>query len=365
MYDYQKYRNWKYHKNNPILAIFKTSPEICKQYIITVLYNPNIIYIEKHILENLGGLESIYFEGSPYLKIDFYDKLSEKGFKVDWRAIASKRNITMDIIEKHPKLKNLTEEILRNPNITEQFLDKIEDKKILNYEHISCCENISIKWILKNLGKIDMYRLSERPNLNQKIVEEWIDLPWNWGVLSCRKFSVQFIMSHLNKPWDWVYLSSTMPEKDIKKAPDLPWVKSQFLYNTNLSSDFLKEQGYKNERVYSIKSVKNITDNIDCSQNLSALCLNENLSFDFYEKNIDKLDFQALSKNSNLTAKFILKHKNKNWDWGDIINNLFLFNNNCCKKSMKNDIYKRRKMVKKNLHYGDISRLILLYVGYK
>ena len=404
---FQTYRNWKYSKEkHPLVYVFTEifpSNLFHERYI---LYdNPNIIYLRDYIFNFIvKNKNSDMFdfeeetETCPYFDFDFYEKLEKKGLEINWEIVASNGSISMENIEKEPKLNFHLSYVMLNPNLTEEFLEKIKNTVNLDkfYSDISRCENISIDWMEKNLKKINMINVSSRRNLTEEIVEKWINLNWYWDKLSQLDFSLEFIIKYIDKEWDWDIISLRCNENEVKKFPKLPWNKKLFLNNNNLSLEFklennvdskelsnllIGDKSYKidvnflrknKERVCfytnsSIATEKDITENPDLPWNWMAISLNRNISLEFIEKNIEMIDFVNLSYNPNITKEFIHKYKNKKWDWSNLANNLFLFDNEVCFKNIILDTEKKRKRFRENCntYSKGVFNIITFYLAYK
>lgn len=407
---YQKWRDWKYKKEtNPITFIFKELfseelyQELHEDYFYSICSNPNIIYLQdcliKYITKNKDKIPfNLYkeIENCPYLGFDFYEKLEKKGIDINWQTITSKGIVPLETIKNQEKLNKNLSYVMLNPNLSEDFLNNIKHQIDLNRfsSDICRCENISLEWIKSNLKKIYMIPISKRRNLTENLIDKWIHLDWYWGMFSGLNFSMEFIIKHINKPWDWDALSLTRNETDIKNFPYLPWNKKLFLnnsllslkfklqYNSNFKEllnddvlykkcceidiDFLRKN--KDRVCFYTNSLfateKEITENQDLPWQWSAISKNSNISLEFLEKNIEKISFIWLSSNPIITTEFIVKHKNQNWDWRSLTTNLFLFHHDLCDKKIKSDVLCRRKLFLQLKRNKYIDSIVNNYIGY-
>ena len=89
------------------------------------------------------------------------------------------------------------------------------------------------------------------------------------------------LQKYPDKQWDWYYLSrnSIITMKDILNNPDKPWDWSMLSSNKNIT-------------------IKDLLNNPDKPWDWSMLSShNKNITIEFIEKNIDKINFSSLSSN--------------------------------------------------------------------
>ena len=411
--NHNNYRNLKNSgKKNCLVYLVENIPSFLETYFYTIIENPNVIYLQKQVLNYVLEKNSTVFDAkifralidSPYFTYDFYKELNEKlkmKIRPDlWELLLGSPIITINqaemILDKYPKL-NLNF-IASNPNLTESFLEKFRNRIDLYFysSNICRCENISIEWIIKNLKKINMRYVSQRKNITEDSIRKWPTLDWYWDILSSNQnISVNFIKTLINMGWDWDAISWRVSETDVKNNPDLPWTKTSFLYNNNMRMKFILENNpTKNQPISLYNDDYKMPDIQFLRENRERVCFftnsvfvketyiienmdlpwewpliwqsNKNISIDFIEKNIERVDFYLLSKNPNLTLNFICKYINKNWDWLSLSQNEFLFNPVILKKSMIKDIKKRREKIR-NIRFSPdnhIQHIIFFYVGY-
>ncbi len=114
----------------------------------------------------------------------------------------------------------------------------------------------------------------------EKLILAYPSAPWNWVALSMNPcISFQFIQEHSRLPWVSKYVS-------------------------------------RNESVYEL----DVIDNLNYAWDYESLCMNPNMSIEFFNKYIIKpdevrrIDWQHLSANPAIGLSDILKYANYNWD---------------------------------------------------
>ncbi len=188
-----------------------------------------------------------------------FDMIEELGYVVDdeeWKShLSDNLGITEDLIQRYPT-KNWNKYILlRNPNITLDFIseriDYIEDKEhraktfSFNREHHEVNHNMTWDFISKqppdcHPDEWDWGRLSSNPNITPEIITQNINNPWKWGHISKNpSVTLDFVKKFRDKPWNWKRLSRTISVDVIAQNLDLPWDWSYVSMNSTLTTSFI------------------------------------------------------------------------------------------------------------------------------
>jgi hypothetical protein len=184
---------------------------------------------------------------NPNLTMEFVLKYIDKPW--NWFIISSHSNITMQNIETNfdnPKVQWVAAYIARNPNVTQEFMDKmfngmplsniiidhpltlISKEEIEEHlERISCKDGNSFKFS----AEIDLHYISMNKNIDMDLIKKYIYIRWNWGCISANSaITMNNIIENQHLPWDCRFLSS----------------------NPNLTSQFVLEHPNYNWNIYSI-----------------------------------------------------------------------------------------------------------------
>jgi hypothetical protein len=278
-------------------------------------------------------------------------------FSWDFQQLCSNKNFNMEIILSNQDLFN-------------------------DWNSISYNNNLTINIILQNLHKdLNWFSISSNSNITMDIVEQYKELPWDrqglsfndniikhnmkkssetiklydiYKIYKHKNFNVSKFLSNIKKDNRLKYYmkglssNSNVNSKDIENNIDLDWDWNLVSKNINLSSEFIQKYIYK--------------------LNWENLSLNPTIDIDFIESTLNDLpwDFRKLSKNPNLNLKFIEKYID-HFDFDYLSENIFLYNDFIYKKNIEQDIEKRKTLVKneiKDIFYKDICGEILKYVGY-
>src|SRR5258708_23141523 len=106
-----------------------------------------------------------------------------------------------------------------------------------------------------------------------------------------------------NEDWNWLMLScnENITMDYIKKNSDNPWEYSFIMINPNITIDFIKENNWWN------------MDSISCNPTITLDVIKNNMHL--------RWNWEYVSKNINLTIDFINEHRDKPWDWYNILAN--------------------------------------------
>lgn len=230
--------------------------------------------------------DQTYFSNNRTVTIEFIKSHPE----VPWRFDALSFNINVKEIEKNPNLPWNFQEISVNHTLTSEFLIKYIDQD----------------W--------DWVALSKNKNLNFDKLIGLVPLNWHWRRLSENtSLTKNFVRYYYNyfythKVLHNIYQNKIIPFEEI--LADSFWPDNLYLtsYHPEITADYVLKQ----------ESISEIS-----IQNLSA---NLGLRVPDLQKLLDnniELDFELLSRNPNLSFNFILKYKDKKWDYDLLSQNHF------------------------------------------
>ena len=281
----KKYKKYfiKYHKR--CLYSCCTFTKLMELFGVDPIYElfdlHNDIYFKKDIFmnyklfksyENLS-LEWIEQNTNGILKLE-YD--NECPMFPTWKNISKHPIVTMNFIEKHIDYPWDFCYVSKNPNLTLDFFEKYKNSKVFNcgIDSIPDNQNFSIEWIKRNTDcNWVLSIVSSRKNITIKDLEDnkeiFLESFKNcFGVICNPNLTIEKFLEHQdllfkNSTYAFCFLcrSPSIKMKDIEEHAELPW------------------------------------DFIEISEN-------QNITIEFIEKNINKIDFKGLSKN-----KFILENR--------------------------------------------------------
>ena len=186
------------------------------------------------------------------------------------RNISSNKKLSARFFETHPECTKFGSEWYRNPNIEEDFIEKLE-----KISFPSACYN-------KNLSD-EFY---ER-HINELSENDWWTLSYNPNV------SEAFFEKHSNKlHWPSLCLNTSVSEAFFERYILQNKVNWGYLcQNKNISEEFFERY---------------IGDSI--AKYWGSLCCNENLSEAFFERYLQDLGMNVLSANKGMTEEFFERH---------------------------------------------------------
>ena len=178
---------------------------------------------------------------------------------------------------------------------------KYKSNKDINWNYVSCLQNLSELFIEKYQNKVDWYNISAYQKLSESFIEKFQDKV-SWRNISIRqKLSEDFIEKFQDKV-DWMCISihQKLSESFIIKFKDKVEWSFISVYQT-LSEAFI-EKFFINDCTY--------------KGFFKKILMFQNLSIHFLIKYSDILDFDAISKHQFLTESFIEEHQDKvNWEY--------------------------------------------------
>ena len=277
-------------------------------------------------------------------------------FQNTFHCLSKRSDLTEDFLERHISEMWDWCTIFENYDISFEFIEK--HKNYFSFHHISYNKNIPLEYIEKHINEDwNWYRriIIKNPNITEEFIVKHFDKYWWYRELSSNSnITPEFITKYIDKDWDWNLLSSNpniTNEFVIKyieklcnleklfKNPKITYFGvelEKFLSNSpNITDNLLRK--YNNRKLLYFFSRK-IYSRIDVytllSEN-SSITLdfiekhpkgnwhyyllssnNPNITEEFIEKHKEEFwNWNELTKNSNITLEFILKNKDKSWDW--------------------------------------------------
>ena len=236
--------------------------------------------------------------------------------------------ITLEMLEELV-LKNVDpNEVSMNPNITMEFV-----KKHMNYLHMQIVSenkaitiddvrnNMDVNWCWSSICK--------NPNISEEVVDKFPDLPWDWyyGVSEIPNLSFKFITKNANRNWNWdsVCKNSKLTFGDfmllnmyIKNA--IREISTVFTYVRFQLPELRCCNIQGNKEYIMMNSNYTLNELIDIF-GIEALIWhyvskNPSISTDDIDKYPDKgWNFQDISYNKTITTDFIEKYLDRGWNF--------------------------------------------------
>ena len=191
--------------------------------------------------------------------------------------------------------------------------------------------------------------------ITNKIYEKYVEYfsVKDYDILSDPDRSVitfKVIEKYINKPWNWGYLSG---REDITKKIFFRHIERWNFYNMSLCGNINPDI---------------IEDNLSLPWDFDMLGSSARITPEFIDRHPElPWNWYYISLNKNITAEFIKKHKDKNWYYSSILGNELLMNDTACMNAMKKDIVERRDTIRsifKNIIEKNLLEGIVNYVGY-
>lgn len=311
---------------------------------------------------DLSELDFHYLSQNVHLTSKYVEKNIARGW--NWHWIFSHQNMDIDFLRKNYNEQYIYS-ILKNPNldinffrdikdsiryhnfdeddmIDFSFTEKIETKNFTGWTGLELYWNITRKEIDKHREKIDFYVLSRIKSAD--FIGENLDLEWDWGEISSFH-PIAFVLEYPDFPWDYKILSRKydLSLGVIESKIECNWDWSEISKSTILTSHFIDKNIGKNwdwfylslnQRIETWLVLKHL-DKPWVYNNMST-CVNDRLikirpdaDWDWFKLTRyskvspellysilgDKLDWELLSRNRNLPARFVEKNLDKPWDW--------------------------------------------------
>ena len=255
-------------------------------------------------------------------------------------------NTLLKLIKKYPNKQWDWNNLSRNINITEEFLEN-NITMPWNWYELSQNESISLEYIDENIELIPwcMFGLSCHPNMNIEFILKHIDLNWIWSSLT-KRLDINIILKYNTLPWCRMAISmnpSINLETLNKLIKDDYWY-IDYDYITSCSNIDLEDMMNSFHRFNTKWMTFNKNLNVDfirkyqntMKMNMNKISTSDTITPDIVEKNVDlKWNWMLLSTNKNITMDFILKYEDKDWDW-----DLLSCNPNITMKDFENNLDK-------------------------
>ncbi len=293
-------------------------------------------------------------------------------------------------------------------NYLEQVIKKYPNE---NYDWIALSLNpsISFEFILNNKNlPWNIPAVSKNSSINEKIVRDNLEFPWSYRDLcSNPNISFDFFLEYtMNKSakvdlnWNELSKNPSIVLDTIDKYYKYPWNDRYISSNTNISSNYIlnlgrnrnwfipavsMNKGIKEKDIYK-KLIDFNYNNLSSNPNLPAKYIYDNLNKDWNFYNIScnpnititdielfhkiPWDYNGLSLNKNINIKYVLSKKEKDWNiqsllsnsaitLEDIENNLNYFDNvNYNKETfMCSNSNINLKWIEKNIRFIDWKKL--------
>lgn len=260
------------------------------------------------------------------------------------RKLEKPQNELIKILEAFPKERWDWGDLVRNPNITLDYIDK--HPKLpwrLNY-NLSYNPNINIDYVLRHPEiNWDWEELSCNPGISLRIIEEYPDLKWNWYYITKHPYlTIEFILNNLNKINFCLGKSQNITMEEIEDHPELNWNDAEITENPNITIDYAIHNIHQDltKHWYNIgKNIKNFVFNEKYDhlkrnnyfvQGLSEnpimtldiikqnklpiyynnLCYNPAISMTELQSIKDKYDYgHYMSRNPNVTLEWLIENK--------------------------------------------------------
>jgi hypothetical protein len=169
-------------------------------------------------------------------------------------------------------------------------------------------------------------QLVKNPNFDWSWVERFQKWPWNWRKLSRCSPSIDVILRHLDKPWDWYVLTTeTGPTfYDMVMYPNLPWQIEHLLFqliSDDTDIEFLRMFKDRYDDIAWIDHSKRVTwDIVKKTPDLPwryDMIIPEIKTLDdlqFLENIYTNVDWMKLSR--TVDVNLILSYQSLPWLWG-------------------------------------------------
>ena len=215
----------------------------------------------------------------------------------------------------------------KNPNITMKI---IEDNLELpwDWHGISDNPNITIDFIKRyNPDLFHWYALSLNKAITMDMVEQNLDLPWNWnGISNNNNLDLDFIERHIDKPFDWelISLNKNLTMDFINKYPNKSWYWNWISSNENITLNDIENNSQKpwswiniaQDQILTLDFIKRHKDIFSEPSNIKSLTFNKNITtdiIDYFADKFKKEHYHYLSLNENIPIEYIFKNKDKDW----------------------------------------------------
>ena len=297
----------------------------------------------------------IYYTKDNYLSLNLIKKYS---YNLNYYKLSKNPNITQEFILKYPNKKWNINYLIKNnkitnfkalskfKNIDQYIINKypnkpwdwewlIENTNIKKYKNIQYCnsnftENFIIKYpyqnwdiieLIKNNKITDFKALSKFKNIDQKIIDNYLNKPWDWEwLIENTDIEVECyipfnLIEKYSYKWNYWNLSynPTLKKEFILKYPYQNW-NINYLIKNNKITNFKALSKFKNIDQYIINKYINDLWDWEWLIENTDIKLERYIPFNLIEKYPYKWNYWRLSFHPELTEEFIIKYPNKNWN---------------------------------------------------
>jgi len=244
---------------------------------------------------------------NPNLTIDFV--LENLSMPWDWKKISENPKITPKMIEKYPDLPwdwvyiSQNESIYSDPEFISKHLSKLNITVIV--------KKMPLSFLLSN--HIDYFRgtifwkcIWINPSITHDFFFSHLSENLDWEFLSCNKFfTLDFIDEFIDFPWSWEILSSRITPEFFEKYRDRDWDWSRLSYNPDM--------------------ISYIVDHPNMEWSWLFVSANKGITIRNIKQLLHKpLDWGLLSKNDGITQQDIIDNLDLPWSWRDMSSNKHL-----------------------------------------
>ena len=291
-----------------------------------VLSNPNKSWYWDYISETL--------------KIAIDDVLNMPHLKWSFKHLSCNPNITYQNLQQYPTLGWSYKDFSKNPNLTfDLVLNDLRESFDVLYNNVTS-SNIGLSHILlwdklkksSTLKNWNFDFLSLNPKIKFSDIVKYKHFYWNWKYVSSRDdLDFIFVFDNLNLNWDWYQLSDNknLTLEILDKNIDYDkWDWESISCNPNLT--FTNPKKYPNINYEYLSKNSNLTfdvvaNNLDVNWNFDVLSLHPNLSFNFvfesltsyfnlnWDGNTIEWNWYLLSRHPNLSLDIIQDYFNLNY----------------------------------------------------
>jgi len=223
---------------------------------------------------------SYYINNDSYIIVNLIEAFPDKNWNWSYISINIPKDFLYFLMDKfHNKPLNWDALSKKMPL---EYINKNQDKN-WNYASIYFDrKDVTLEIIIQyKHWNWDWHQITSNSDMTFEIFKNNLDIPWNIGkISSLNDIDYDFVDKHINEyTWNFHNISYKVPLELIDKYNDKPW--KWFLISTR-----------------------------------------SDVSLDFIEKYIDKFEyFDRLTKNKNLTFKFINDNMNRKWDYKFLLKN--------------------------------------------
>lgn len=290
--------------------------------------------VSKHI--NVGDWRSFIFTCSQFYKFNNINIVLSRANHLltlikflpykNWNGclLSHNQNVTLDFVLKHPKIRWIWNSLSSNSRILKDItLSDFNKVTNWNWFKLNHNANLPIEIIKANLNKpLDWILISSKSSWNDIIQN--LHLPWSWKHVSSNPtLDINILKEYPKLDWSWKRLTEnpSFTWCEIMNNLDLPWKFSRLHLNSNIwLSTLLKELyvPWSNNFIYyterDLKALLPVYEDFEVHQKVAFnLISSHSLALLSNEINFnDKLDFDILAKSFDWNFAKLSKHVNLN-----------------------------------------------------